>query len=66
MHMFFSALVTGTSPPPPQTTNNVGRVHAEFRGSTLYNVGVGGGGGGRLQGIVQKLALFYESPKKVR
>ena len=44
MHMFFSALVTGTSPPPPQTTNNVGRVHAEFRGSTLYNVGVGGGG----------------------
>ena len=46
MYMFFSALVTGTNPPPPpppHPTNNVGRVHAEFRLSTLYNVGVGVG-----------------------
>ena len=52
MHKFFSALVTGTGqqptppPPPHHPTNSVGRVHAEFRVSTLYTVGVVGGGEG--------------------
>ena len=48
-------------PPLPHPTNNV----AEFRLSTLYNVGVGGGE--RLPGFLsKKLALFYESPKKLQ
>ena len=38
-------------------------MHAEFRVSTLYNVGVGRG---RQQGIFQKLALFYESINKLQ
>ena len=46
MDMLFSALTVTSVSPPPTPTNNVERVHAEFRLSTLYNVGGGGGGVG--------------------
>ena len=44
MDMLFSALTVTSVSPPPTPTNNVERVHAEFRLSTLYNVGGRGGG----------------------
>ena len=46
-------------PPPPPPHKQRCRV------STLYNVGVGGGGRD-CQVFFQKLALFYESPKKLQ
>ena len=46
MDMLFSALTVTSVSPPPHSTNNVERVHAQFRLSTLYNVEGGGGWGG--------------------
>ena len=70
MHMFFSALVTRTSQQPTQTPTRQRTLDAcmqnfEFQRYITWGWGLGGGGG-RLQGIFQKLALFYESTKKLQ
>ena len=69
MHMFFSALVTRTSQQPTQTPTRQTTLDAcmqNFEFQHYITWGWGLGGEGRLQGIFQKLALFYERTKKLQ
>ena len=66
MHMFFSALVTRTSQQPTQTPTRQTTLDACMQNFEFQHYITWGVGRGRLQGILQKLALFYESTKKLQ
>ena len=66
MHMFFSALVTRTSQQPTQTPTRQTALDACMQNFEFQHYITWGVGRGRLQGIFQKLALFYESIKKLQ
>ena len=66
MYMFFSALVTRTSQQPTQTPTRQTALDACMQNFEFQHYITWGGGEGETARYFQKLALFYESIKKLQ